>query len=65
MSSDYSSGTSLIPHFKDTSFAYPTTIARAGDRLLVVNSQFDTRPTNTPVLPFTLSGIELPLYERP
>ena len=43
------------------SFAFPTTIARAGDRLLVVNSQFDKRgPGLTPTLPFTVSSVPLP-----
>jgi Cu-Zn family superoxide dismutase len=45
----------------DPSFAFPTTIARAGGRLLVVNSQFDRRaPGLAPELPFTVSAIRVP-----
>ncbi len=43
------------------SFAYPTTIAKANDRLLVVNSQFDKRGDNVkPVLPFTIVSVVAP-----
>jgi Cu-Zn family superoxide dismutase len=38
---------------------YPTTAARDGDRLLVVNSQFDKRG-GTPALPFTVAAVALP-----
>lgn len=45
----------------DPSFAYPTTIAQAAGRLLIVNSQFNRRgPGLTPSLPFTVSSIPLP-----
>ena len=37
-------------------FHLPTTVAIAGRRLLVVNSQFDKR-SGTPVLPFTVSAV--------
>jgi sugar lactone lactonase YvrE len=40
-------------------FAYPTTAAPAGKRLLVVNSQFDKRG-GTPVLPFTVAAVRRP-----
>ena len=41
--------------------AYPTTIAKANDRLLVVNSQFDKRGEGlSPVLPFSVVGVPLP-----
>lgn len=56
---DYSSG-QQIGSFTDPSFAFTTTIARADDRLLVVNSQFNRRNTNDPVLPFTISSVPLP-----
>jgi Cu-Zn family superoxide dismutase len=47
------------------SFGYPTTIAFAGDDLLVVNSQFNNRgPGLQPVLPFTLSRVPLPLNNQ-
>jgi sugar lactone lactonase YvrE len=57
---DFRSG-QLIATITDPSFAFPTTIARAGDRLLVVNSQFDKRgPGLSPSLPFTVSSVLLP-----
>ncbi len=56
LSADLSSGT-LRSSITDPSFAFPTTVARAGRRLLVVNSQFDKRPSGAPVLPFTVSEI--------
>lgn len=40
-------------------FAFPTTAARVGNRLLVVNSQFDKRG-GTPVLPFTVASVRKP-----
>lgn len=47
--------------FRDASFAFPTTIAKVGDRMLVVNSQFNTRGAGlTPKLPFTVSDIPIP-----
>jgi sugar lactone lactonase YvrE len=39
--------------------AFPTTAARDGRRLLVVNSQFDKRG-GAPALPFTVSAVALP-----
>lgn len=42
-------------------FAFPTTAARDGSRLLVVNSQFDKRgPGLTPTLPFTVAQVRKP-----
>jgi Cu-Zn family superoxide dismutase len=40
-------------------FMFPTTAARVGKRLLVVNSQFDKRG-GTPVLPFTVAAVRRP-----
>lgn len=60
LSEDFSRG-SVISSTTDPSFAYPTTIAQARKRLLVVNSQFDKRGAGlTPELPFTVSSISLP-----
>jgi Cu-Zn family superoxide dismutase len=57
---DYSAGT-LMGTSTDPSFAYPTTFARAGNRFLVVNSQFNKRGAGlTPVLPFTVSNVAVP-----
>jgi hypothetical protein len=41
------------------SLAFPTTLAIARGRMLVVNSQFDKR-AGSPVLPFTVSSIDVP-----
>jgi sugar lactone lactonase YvrE len=60
LSEDLTSGT-VEGSTTDPSFAYPTTIARAGNRLLVVNAQFDRRgPDVRPDLPFTVSSVPAP-----
>ena len=60
LGADFTTGTIGTP-FSDPTLMYPTTLAQAGDRLLVVNSQFDKRgPGLTPTLPFTLSNIAIP-----
>lgn len=60
LSDDFSSGT-VVDSTTNPTLAYPTTIAQAGERLLVVNSQFDRRGSGlTPELPFTVSSIPLP-----
>jgi WD40 repeat protein len=58
LSGDYTSG-EVGESFTDPSLAYPTTIAKYDERLLVVNSQFDERE-GEPELPFTVSDIEIP-----
>jgi Cu-Zn family superoxide dismutase len=46
---------------KSSLFAFPTTAARDGSRLLVVNSQFNNRgPGLSPVLPFTVVSVKQP-----
>ncbi|HEX5690638.1 MAG TPA: hypothetical protein VFX76_11580, partial [Roseiflexaceae bacterium] len=57
LNADYGSG-QQIGSFTDPSFALTTTMARVGDRLLVVNSQFNRR--DNPSLPFTISSVRLP-----
>jgi Cu-Zn family superoxide dismutase len=59
LSGDFSSG-EIVGETTDSSFAFPTTAAIANGRLLVVNSQFNARATNTQVLPFTVSSIPVP-----
>ena len=60
LSAEFSSGTLGTP-FSDASLRFPTTIAQNGNRLLVVNSQFNKRGEGaTPELPFTVSNIALP-----
>lgn len=46
--------------FTDLALMFPTTIARAGEQLLVVNAQFDRRESGDPVLPFTVALIDIP-----
>jgi sugar lactone lactonase YvrE len=60
LSEDFTSG-EVGEAFSDPSFARPTTIAKFGDRLLVVNSQGDRGESGeSPELPFTVSAIEVP-----
>ncbi len=44
---DWRSGT-VVAHVTDAGFSTPTTVARSGDRYLVVNSQLDTAPGAPP-----------------
>jgi Cu-Zn family superoxide dismutase len=65
LSADYLTGT-VVSAMTDPSFAYPTTIALAGNRLLVANSQFNKRgPNLTPELPFTIASVPAPLATLP
>ena len=52
----------VVETVRDRGFAYPTTLASAGGRLLVVNSQRDRLPrgARAPALPFTVSGVRRP-----
>ena len=59
LSGNYTKGR-VVSETTDPSFAFPTTIAEARGRLLVVNSQFDKRPSQTQVLPFTVSSVRIP-----
>ncbi len=60
LSEDFASG-EVGEGFTSPSLAYPTTIAKYDDVLLVVNSQFDRRNSGEdPELPFTVSGIAVP-----
>ncbi|MCW2960918.1 MAG: hypothetical protein JWM90_1305 [Thermoleophilia bacterium] len=56
LADDFSSGTVGAP-LTDPSFARPTTLEKAGDQLLVVNSQFNAM--DSPKLPFTVSALAL------
>ncbi|WP_045234111.1 SMP-30/gluconolactonase/LRE family protein [Deinococcus pimensis] len=58
LDSDFTIGT-VGQGFTDPTFRYPTTVASTGNRLLVVNSQFD-KQNGTPELPFTLSNVAKP-----
>jgi sugar lactone lactonase YvrE len=60
LAEDFASG-EVGEGFSNPSFARPTTIAKFGDRLLVVNSQFDRRESGeSPKLPFTVSAVHVP-----
>lgn len=60
LSADFSSA-ALITTTADPHFDFPTTIARVGDRLLVVNSQLNKRSANQPpTLPFVIVGLPIP-----
>lgn len=60
LSEDFASG-KVGEAFSDPTFPRPVTIAKFGDRLLVVNSQFDRRESGeSSELPFTVSAIEVP-----
>jgi len=60
LAEDFASG-EVGEVISNPSFARPTTIAGYGDRLLVVNSQFDRRESGeNPELPFTVSSIQIP-----
>ncbi len=60
LAEDLSSAT-VLGSTADPSLTYPTTAAIAGERMLVVNSQFNNRGEGLqPVLPFTISSIPIP-----
>jgi Cu-Zn family superoxide dismutase len=58
---DFASG-QQVGSFTDSSFDFTTAAAKVGDRLLVVNSEFNRRnnPNQPPILPFTISSVRLP-----
>ena len=57
---DLASG-SVVTTTSDPEFDFPTTFARVGDRLLVVNSQLNKRTANQPpALPFVVLSIAVP-----
>lgn len=58
MSADFSSA-SVVSRFRDPALGWLATAAKAGDRLLVVNSQFDRRTAGNPIKPFKLASIPL------
>jgi sugar lactone lactonase YvrE len=58
LSKDLSQGT-VVARFKDPALAWPATAAKVGDRLLVVNSQFNVRGDKKETLPFTVVAVPL------
>ena len=49
----------VVSRFKHPSLAWPATAAKAGDRLLVVNTQFNKRASKDPVTPFSIVGVPI------
>lgn len=65
LSPDMASGT-VVSSASDPSFGFPTTLAKANDRLLIVNSQFDKQRSGAPpTLPFTVSSVPAPSGAQP
>jgi Cu-Zn family superoxide dismutase len=58
LSADLSKGR-VRARFKDPALMWPATAAKVGDRLLVVNTQFNKRTTKDPVTPFSIIGVPL------
>lgn len=59
LDADLLSGT-VVASLSDPSFEFPTTAAKVGNELLVVNSQFDVMADGKPRLPFRVSRVPLP-----
>lgn len=49
----------VVSRFKDPLLAWPATAVKVGDRLLVVNTQFNTRNEKRETLPFTVVSVPL------
>jgi sugar lactone lactonase YvrE len=60
LSQDLTKGT-VTSRFKDAALAWPATAVKVGDRLLVVNTQFNVRNDKKETLPFTVASIPLSL----
>jgi Cu-Zn family superoxide dismutase len=60
LAADLSKGR-VVSRFKDPALAWPATAVKVGDRLLVVNTQFNRRGTKDPVLPFSIIGVPVAL----
>jgi sugar lactone lactonase YvrE len=51
----------VFSRYKNPALAWPATAVKAGDQLLVVNTQFNKRTTKDPVTPFAIVGIPVAL----
>src|SRR4051812_12497466 len=58
LSPDYAKG-AVVNRLKDPLLQWPATAVKVGDRLLVVNTQFNTRTENKQTLPFTVVSVPL------
>ena len=51
----------VVSRFKNPALAWPATAVKAGNQLLVVNTQFNKRSTKDPVTPFSIVGVPVSL----
>jgi sugar lactone lactonase YvrE len=58
LTDDLSKGT-VVNRFKDRLLAWPATAVKVGDRLLVVNTQFNARNDKTETRPFSVASVPL------
>jgi Cu-Zn family superoxide dismutase len=58
LAADLSKGR-VLNRFKNPDLRWPATAVKVGDRLLVVNTQFNRRNTKDPATPFSIAGIPL------
>ncbi len=59
--SDDLGGAEVVTTTTDPDFDFPTTFARVGEKILVVNSQLNKRTANQPpTLPFVIVGLPIP-----
>ena len=56
LTGDLSQG-KVVSRFKNPALLWPATAAKVGDRLLVVNTQFNKRNSKDPVTPFSILGV--------
>jgi Cu-Zn family superoxide dismutase len=63
LSDDLTTGR-VLGRFKDPALAWPATAAKQGDRLLVVNTQFNKRSAANPDKPFAVLSIPLSVLAR-
>ena len=49
----------VVSRFKNAALLWPATAVKAGDRLLVVNTQFNKRTSKDPVQPFSIVSVPL------
>ncbi len=62
LSEDLAKGT-VSSRFRNPALAWPATAAKVGDRLVVVNTQFNARANNSASRPFTLAAVPITLLE--
>lgn len=53
----------VVKRIKPKEIAWPATMALVGDRLIIANSQLNTRGSYTPVRPFSLASVPLSAFE--